>query len=174
MDIIRALRYWQKVGLLTMEEDASGHICGINLLPMPETETVSSQTPVAESAKVIPEAISPAAPVYQTPAKRRYTADEILNFRKMAKAGITKDDIRAFCDAVYAYVPEGTYFSAQMLRTDGFETELYDLGFSDWFYANLLISDDRFSYTNVFGNLRQHRTNATIRIIQQVPNKNCG
>ncbi|MCI7106568.1 MAG: DnaD domain protein [Agathobacter sp.] len=82
MDIIRALRYWQKVGLLTMEEDASGHICGINLLPMPETETVSSQTPVAESAKVIPEAISPAAPVYQTPAKRRYTADEILNFRK--------------------------------------------------------------------------------------------
>ena len=25
-----------------------------------------------------------------------------------------------------------------------------------------------------FGDLRQHRTNAAIRIIQQVPNKNCG
>lgn len=89
---------------------------------------------------------------------------QILNFRKLAKAGITKDDIRAFCDAVYAYVPEGTYFSAQMLRTDGFETELYDLGFSDWFYANLLISDDRFSYTNVFGNLILYKGNKDITI----------
>ena len=33
------------------------------------------------------------------------------------------------------------------------------------------------AYGNInqmYDDLRQHRTNATIRIIQQVPNKNCG
>lgn len=36
-------------------------------------------------------------------------------------------------------------------------------------YCHLHIKDSGFAE-----DLRQHRTNATIRIIQQVPNKNCG
>lgn len=77
----------------------------------------------------------------------------ILHFRKLALAGITKDDIRTFCNQAYDFIPNGSYFSAQSLKADGFESNLYDLGFSDWFYANLLLSDERFSYTNVFGNI---------------------
>lgn len=82
-----------------------------------------------------------------------FEPNRILNFRKLARAGITKEMIQDFCDAVYDAVPEGTYFSSRSLRQDGFVSELYDLGFSDWFYANLLISDSRFSFGNMFGSL---------------------
>lgn len=88
----------------------------------------------------------------------------ILNFRKLARAGITKEELRAFCDAVYEFVPDGAYFCAQSLKEDGFESELYDLGFSDWFYANLLLSDERFSNTHVFGNIILYKGNADITI----------
>lgn len=50
------------------------------------------------------------------------------------------------------------------LRLSGFESELYGLGFSDWFYANLLISDDRFSFGNMFGNLILFKGNRNITI----------
>lgn len=89
---------------------------------------------------------------------------QIMNFRKLARVGITKEDIRDFCDAVYNFVSDGSYFSAQSLKADGFESELYDLGFSDWFYANLLLADDRFSYTNVFGNIVLHKGREEITI----------
>ena len=89
---------------------------------------------------------------------------QIMNFRKLARVGITKEDIRDFCDAVYNFVSDGSYFSAQSLKADGFESELYDLGFSDWFYANLLLADDRFSYTNVFGNIVLHKGRKEITI----------
>lgn len=89
---------------------------------------------------------------------------KILNFRKLAGAGMTKEDIRNFCDEVYNFIPEGSYFSAHSLKTHGFESELYDLGFSDWFYANVLLSDERFSYTNVFGNIILYKDKKDITI----------
>ena len=89
---------------------------------------------------------------------------QILNFKKLERAGISKEDVRIFCDKVYDFVPNGDYFTSQSLKHDGFESELYDLGFSDWFYANLLISDDRFSYTNVFGNIVLYKGKADITI----------
>lgn len=94
-----------------------------------------------------------------------FEPDRILNFRKLARADITKEMIQDFCDAVYDAVPEGTYFSSRSLRQDGFVSELYDLGFSDWFYANLLISDSRFSFGNMFGSLILYkgRDNITIQ-----------
>ena len=72
--------------------------------------------------------------------------------------------VQDFCDAVYDFVEDGTYFSAQSLKQDGFESELYELGFSDWFYANLLISDDRFSFGQMFGNIILYKGNESITI----------
>lgn len=89
---------------------------------------------------------------------------QLLNFRKLDRAGITKEDLRKFCDAVHEFVPDGTYFCAQSLKEDGFESDLYDLGFTDWFYANLLLSDERFSNTHVFGNIILYKGNADITI----------
>lgn len=88
----------------------------------------------------------------------------IINIRKLKQKGITLEMIQEYCDAVYDFVADGEYFSSQSLRKAGFKTELYDLGFSDWFYGNLLISDDRFSFGTMFGNLILYKGKENITI----------
>lgn len=88
----------------------------------------------------------------------------IINIRKLKQEGITLEIIQEYCDAVYDFVADGEYFSSQSLRKAGFETELYDLGFPDWFYGNLLISDDRFSFGTMFGNLILYKGKENITI----------
>ena len=82
-----------------------------------------------------------------------FEQNQIITFRKLAAAGVMREDLKAFCDEVADYVEDGTYFSVQSIKKAGFESELFDLGFSDWFYASLLTSDDRFSDTKAFGNI---------------------
>ena len=82
-----------------------------------------------------------------------FEPNQIITFRKLAAAGITKDNLLAFCEEAADFVEDGAYFSVQSIKKDGFESELFDLGFSDWFYASLLTSDERFSYTKAFGNI---------------------
>jgi DnaD/phage-associated family protein len=88
MDVIRALRYWQKVNLLALEETTDGQICGIELLPMGQrTDALApaapvKAAPVESKAHTIIRPVRPAAADYQPPAKKKYTADEILSFRK--------------------------------------------------------------------------------------------
>ncbi|WP_026512071.1 hypothetical protein [Butyrivibrio sp. LC3010] len=87
----------------------------------------------------------------------------------MEKSGITRETIQDFCDAVYDFVEDGTYFSSQSIKKAGFESDLYDYGFSDWFYANLLLSDDRFAFATMFGNiiLYKGREDITIKSFEQ-------
>ena len=61
--------------------------------------------------------------------------------------------LRYWKTSAFLQIIDGAYFSARSLKQDGFESELYDLGFSDWFYGNLLISDERFSFGQMFGNI---------------------
>lgn len=82
-----------------------------------------------------------------------YDPNQLINIRRLERNGVTKDSIQAFCDAVCDFVPDGTYFSACSLRKDGFDSELFDLGFSDWFYGSVLCADSRFSFTTVFGSI---------------------
>ena len=79
-----------------------------------------------------------------------FAPDQIIHLRKLEKAGVGKDELCAFCDQVYDYVADGTYFSAKSLRQSGFTSPLYDLGFSDRFYADLLAADPRFSSARMF------------------------
>lgn len=119
MDIIRALRYWQKTGILRLDENPEGQICEIHMLPLCKetdsqdfvatqgqitneaTVSVASQTQIsgdtipsvnenaaikADKVKAILEASSalndPVSDAVETPAKRKYTLDEITAFRK--------------------------------------------------------------------------------------------
>lgn len=93
-----------------------------------------------------------------TELKKRLTIiefepNQFIHFRKLEQAGINRGMIEDFCDAVFDFVENNSYFSAQTLKQDGFYTELYDLGFSDFFYGNLLLSDERFSSGRMFGNI---------------------
>ena len=93
-----------------------------------------------------------------------FEPNQIISFKRLEESGVTKDMIQEFCNAVYDFIEDGEYFSAQSLRLAGYESELYDLGFSDWFYGNLLISDDRFSFGMMFGNLILYKGKADITI----------
>ena len=93
-----------------------------------------------------------------------FEPNQIITFRKLAAAGITKDDLMAFCDEAADFVEDGAYFSIQSIKKNGFESELFDLGFSDWFYASLLTSDDRFSYAKAFGNIILYKGEERITI----------
>ena len=79
-----------------------------------------------------------------------YEPNRIITFRKLAATGVTRESVREFCAAVWDFVEPDDYFSAASLRQSGFESGLYDLGFSDWFYANLLLTDPRFSFGIIF------------------------
>jgi hypothetical protein len=82
-----------------------------------------------------------------------YEPAHIITLDRLDRAGVTKADLLAFCEAVHAFAPEDRYFSIQSLRRDGFDSPLFELGFSDWFYANLLLGDERFSFSLMYGNL---------------------
>ncbi len=93
-----------------------------------------------------------------------FDPNQIINIRKLEAAGVTKEDINAFCDRVYGFVDDNTFFSIASLRNKGFEDELYDLGFSDWFYANILASDERFSSGQVFSNVILYKGKSDVTI----------
>lgn len=93
-----------------------------------------------------------------------FEANQIISGRRLREFGIDIDQIRDYCDAVYDFVEEGQYFSSQLLRSNGFHTDLYELGFSDWFYANLLISDTRFSFNRMYNNIVLYKGNANTSI----------
>lgn len=85
-DVIRALNYWEKQGLVSLSADPEGNICKICLLSLNKTET-QEETQAAAPARTMPpqEAPSPKpeASAGASPApKRDYTLDEINVFRQ--------------------------------------------------------------------------------------------
>ena len=78
---------------------------------------------------------------------------ETINIRKLEDFGITKDMLYDFCDDVYDFVDSENYFSIQSIISKGFVHELFDLGFDNWFYANILISDNRLSFATMYNNI---------------------
>lgn len=93
-----------------------------------------------------------------------FEPNQLLNFRKLESAGVTKEMIHRFCQDVYEFAPTGHYFSIRSLKLDGFYSELFDLGFSDWFYGSLLYTDKRFTMCNMFKNIVLYKGNANISI----------
>lgn len=77
--------------------------------------------------------------------------NRIIQFSELERAGISLEMIHDFCDAVYKFIDTNSYFSIHSLGQDGFESPLLKFKYTDWVFANLLTSDDRFSYTRVFG-----------------------
>ena len=105
-----------------------------------------------------------------------FEPNQIMNFRRLQAAGISKDMIQDFCDEVYEFVEENSYFSAKSIRKASFISDLYDLGFSDWFYANLLLSDDRFSFGYMYKTmiLYKGKKNITIKSFESSLVKKAG
>ena len=76
---------------------------------------------------------------------------QVINFRRLDRLGITKQDIKDYCDEVYEYSDIDAYFTIHSLRNDGFVSKLDDLGFDDSFYASILATYPRLRYQQIFG-----------------------
>lgn len=72
-----------------------------------------------------------------------FAPKQYINIRRLRAAGCDMDQIDAFCDSVAKYTEQGDFFTVQSLRRKGFEHELFDLGFEDYFYSALLAEDKR-------------------------------
>lgn len=93
-----------------------------------------------------------------------YEPKKIIQIRRLESAGITRELLCSFCNGVYQFMQEGSYFSAKSLRVSGFQSELYELGFSDWFYASILAADERFSFCMAFNAIILHKGKADVTI----------
>jgi hypothetical protein len=78
---------------------------------------------------------------------------QCINFRRIEKLGITKDDIKKYCDEVYNLIDENQYFTIHSLQELEITTKLESLGFDEIFLAGILAMSTRFLYTQIFGNL---------------------
>ena len=79
--------------------------------------------------------------------------DQYINYRRLSKAGVSKQIIEDFCNEVKSFAPPNTYFTMRSLREDGFSHKLEDLGFDDIFYAGILAVSPFFCFQRVYGNI---------------------
>ena len=76
---------------------------------------------------------------------------QYINIRKLENMGIDKSRLRNYCDEVYDFTRNITYFTVESLQKKGFISALDNLGFEPWFYSSLLREDDRFTYNKIGG-----------------------
>lgn len=79
--------------------------------------------------------------------------NRFINFRKLAQLGITKEMLKCFCEEVFDFAGDKSFFTIQSLKKDGFDSELFEYGFEDYFYASLLISNEKFSWQKMFSTI---------------------
>lgn len=83
-DILRSLTYWEQKGLLTLDRDSEGHLCGIRMRsPKAKTaETTASFTPFVTLMPAMPhKETAPTASAKPSYEKRNYTLDELKAFQ---------------------------------------------------------------------------------------------
>lgn len=85
---------------------------------------------------------------------------QYINFRRLEKLGITKNDIIGYCNTVYNLVEDDEYFTVYSLRELNISSKLDELGFDDIFFENVLAMSQKFQYTRVFGKFVFYKGNA--------------
>ena len=81
-----------------------------------------------------------------------YESGKYINIRRLISSGITIEDIYDYLKKVVDKIALGEYFTAKSLTQNGFTHSLYDLGFSDTFYASLISEySSHFAYQRIGG-----------------------
>lgn len=79
-----------------------------------------------------------------------FSPNKFVNFSKLKKLGITKEDLKQYCSDVLEFIGKDKYFTTFSLKKNGFYHELDELGFDDYFYTSILIEDkNRISYRRI-------------------------
>ncbi len=78
---------------------------------------------------------------------------QYINIRRLEKMGYGADVLSKYGDRVLDYICDERFFTVTHLKNKGFNDELDNLGFGDWFYSALLKEDERFSWQKVGNNI---------------------
>lgn len=92
-----------------------------------------------------------------------FEPNKVITLNRLSKLGITKGDIRAFCDDVESFVSNNCYFTMHSLKNIGFTSNLDDLGFDDYFYEMLLAADPRYLWQRAYGKIVLHLKSNTLK-----------
>lgn len=79
-----------------------------------------------------------------------FEGDQYIQFRRLAKLGIAKEDLINYCQFVFEAVEDETYFTAYSLQ-GVVSSKLDDLGFDELFYGALLSASGLFGYVRSYG-----------------------
>lgn len=79
-----------------------------------------------------------------------FEPNKIVTLHKLEESGVTASMLREFSQNVYDFVQDETFFTIRSICNSGFESDLFELGFSDWFYSNILFADTRFTSCRMF------------------------
>lgn len=82
-----------------------------------------------------------------------YQPDNFISCKRLERSGLSKEMIAEYCDDVFDFAEDETFFTIHSIKNAGFESELFDFGFEDYFYANLLLADSRFSLQKMLGTI---------------------
>lgn len=82
-----------------------------------------------------------------------YDSEHLIPFKRMATLGLTKEEIRDFCDSVRAFVDENEFFTIHSLKQKGMKTALDRFGFDDAFTTGILQMEPWLVSQRVFGTL---------------------
>ncbi len=82
-----------------------------------------------------------------------FSENKYLNIKVLEKNNINIKDIENYCLEVLEFTSNIKYFTLHSIKQDGFDDNLHQLGFDDWFYTSLLIrNSNNFSYIKIGGN----------------------
>lgn len=97
-----------------------------------------------------------------------FEKDQMITFKRLSKIGISKQNLIDYCDYVYDFVEDETYFTIESLNNAGFTAEIYDLGFDNYFYANILAMSEKFAYAQIFGKIVLYKGNSKSEISKKM------
>ena len=158
-DILRALSYWEKAGLITLQHDAAGSLCGITLEQVPSLDDSSeirvsvssaSDRPENSAAPAIPDAAQPEI-LPEASSENRTLSDEALPVRSYSQDAASRIELKSIL-----FVAE-QYMGKTLTRSE-VDTILY-------FYENLGFSTDLIEYLIEYCADNGHRS---IHYIRQV------
>ena len=83
-DVLRALKYWEKTGILSLDFDSSKNLVGIRLHDLKTEEKTASDTSTETPAAILLEkqVVLQKEPLFKAPAKPSYSIDKLETFRE--------------------------------------------------------------------------------------------
>lgn len=80
-----------------------------------------------------------------------YEPNKYVNYSKIAELGITKADLKKYCDTVIYSFEDGVHFTIKTVIDMGIKGPLDDLGYTSYFNERLLAADDRLAANTLCG-----------------------